>query len=283
MQPPLNGIDGEFEPEDPKMRCELATVLVVLALLGAEREAAAQPAATFTGLGFVEGSRTKEGIDVSADGSAIIGEDEAGRSFFWTEATGAVRIEALSGPTTGRALVYGLSDDGSVAVGRLDAFSLGDPMRWSQATGIQLLGALPSDSVSGEYRAAEAASADGSVIVGHAMNGFGHVKGFRWTAERGMQDVGRWAFAVSANGAVVGGMGTRWTEAGGEVQLAGLPGGPYPMFVRDLSHDGAIMVGDAGTNDMFTQRAVLWHASSACVRSRTCCATSTASICRTGC
>ncbi len=99
--------------------------------------------------------------DVSANGSVIVGGAPA---FRWTAEHGMVGL----GPGT----AYGVSADGSVIVG----VSVGEPFRWTEATGMVSLG--------GPYGAAYGVSADGSVVVGEGSDG-----AFIWDATNGMRDL----------------------------------------------------------------------------------------------
>jgi probable HAF family extracellular repeat protein len=92
------------------------------------------------------------------------------------------------------------------------------------------LGMLPG----GGESVALGVSADGSVVVGWARNAKGRQRAFRWTAARGMQNLGTLggyeseALGVSADGSVVVGWAEnaegfrhafRWTAAGGMEDL----------------------------------------------------------------
>jgi uncharacterized membrane protein len=285
------------------MRPILAALLAI-AWLPWVRAATAQPGASFSGLGFPVGFATSEAVDVSADGSIVLGKS-SGVPFLWTAATGPLRIDALPAGTR----VLGISDAGAFVVGSVDATSsLGRPMRWSQATGIERLGDLPDpDPSAGDYSAAEAASADGSVVVGassdqafrwtaesgtvalggwydrpfsygratdvsadgsvvvgYAPSPFGGTRVFRWTQADGMQPLDAFGSltigpVVSADGAVVAGVGFRWSASDGLLKLGSLPG-TYEPYIRDLSGDGSILVGVAG-GVVGLPRAVFWHAS----------------------
>jgi probable HAF family extracellular repeat protein len=111
-------------------------------------------------------------------------------------------------------------------------------------------------------------SADGSVVVGMAVNAAGKGRAFRWTAARGMQDLGTlpggdesWADAVSADGSVVvgisGGRAFRWTAARG-MQDLGTLGGDW-SWAHGVSADGSVVVGEA-YNAAGQRRAFRWTA-----------------------
>ena len=74
---------------------------------------------------------------------------------------------------------------------------------WSQS--ITWLGVLPG----GDYSEARGVSANGTVVVGFAVNAAGRERAFRWTASGGMQDLDTlggyvsYAYGVSADGSVV--------------------------------------------------------------------------------
>ena len=95
---------------------------------------------------------------------------------------------------------------------------------WSQQPSLRWLGTL-----GGYWSYASDVSADGSVVVGSALNAEGRWRAFRWTASGGMQALGTlggsdsYASDVSADGAVVVGWAQnaagqgrafRWTEIG---------------------------------------------------------------------
>jgi len=109
-------------------------------------------------------------------------------------------------------------------------------------------------------------------VVGWAYNAAGQERAFRWTAARGMQDLGTlggsWSRAtdVSADGSVVVGWATsatgkarafRWTAARGMQNLGTLGGGESEAW--GVSADGSVVVGEA-KNAAGRARAFCWTA-----------------------
>jgi probable HAF family extracellular repeat protein len=130
------------------------------------------------------------------------------------------------------------------------------------------LGTLPG----GDESRAFGVSADGSVVVGWAEDAAGQTRAFRWTAARGMQDLGTLggsksvAFGVSADGSVVVGWAEnatgqrrafRWTAARGMQDLSTLGG--WGSAAYGVSADGSVVVGWA-RNAAGYRRAFRWTA-----------------------
>jgi len=157
---------------------------------------------------------------ISADGSTV-----GGKAFEYPSrgslATGWVPQTPANTPGT----TFGLSADGSVAVGTYYRGQGPMPVRWTSTEGFQELGDLPGGRTFGE---AYGISADGSVVVGYSevVEPYGN-QAFRWTNESGMLGLesppsGSVAFSVSADGTLVGGVGywgkftegVLWDEAG---------------------------------------------------------------------
>jgi len=125
---------------------------------------------------------------VSNDGSVVIGYGTSSRgheAMRWTESAGVVGLGDLPGGAF-YSDAYGMSADGSVVVGHATAgnpiFPAGvvEAFRWT-AAGMVGLGDLPGGGLDS---LAYAASADGSVVVGHSQSDAG-IEAFRWTAATG--------------------------------------------------------------------------------------------------
>lgn len=123
---------------------------------------------------------------ISTDGQTIVGRSysNAGatdQAFRWTADEGMVGL-GFAGPGSGLySDATAVTPDGSVIVGEtrrvfnnqlhIEAF------RWTDKTGMQLLGSLPGDS---QFSSATGLSADGSVVVGQGRSGW------IWTEETGI-------------------------------------------------------------------------------------------------
>lgn len=155
-------------------------------------------------LGSLNGGHTAVAIDVSGNGSVIVGratdgnvsnEDRAAR---WTQATGWESLGTLPGHHYGAA--NAVSADGSVIAGSSapsSSINNSRAFRWTQATGMQDLGTLPG----GTYSLGLGISADGSTIVGGSEGASaGPRQAFRWTQTTGMQTIEQW---LADNGVVV--------------------------------------------------------------------------------
>jgi probable HAF family extracellular repeat protein len=179
----------------------------------------------FEGLGDLPGGPTapqSQALDVSADGSVIVGEATTSignEAFRWTRQTGMVGIGQLPAGATGSA-AFGVSSDGAVIVGEANATGRPQAFRWTAETGMVGLGFLPGAIHSISRRV----SGDGSVVVG--VNSFPPPEPFITRSE---------AF--------------RWTQSEGMVSLGDLPGGRTASIAYDVSADGAVIVGTGFTVD----------------------------------
>ena len=119
---------------------------------------------------------------------------------------------------------WGISADGSTVVGRATTEFGSQAVRWDAVNGLQGLGHLDGGGTTGR---ATAVSSDGSVIVG-ASDSMGSVAS---TSEFGTE-----AF--------------RWDAASGMQGLGDLLGGPFASVARDVSADGAVVVGFSSATDL---------------------------------
>ncbi len=123
-------------------------------------------------------------VDVSPDGSTVLGQMSGNEAFIWSESGGLVGLDYLLDEDSWSA-AYSASFDGSVIVGesgesiyRMEAFL------WTQAGGMIGLGDLPG----GDYFSrAFAVSDDGSVVVGESSTGFNSA--FIWDELNGMRNL----------------------------------------------------------------------------------------------
>jgi probable HAF family extracellular repeat protein len=216
-----------------------ASLLALLAGSLLTTAAAAQPS-SFRGIGHAPGHSGAFSIVVSGDGRFVAGtalEGSARRAYRWSEQTGFEVLQPGPGwgavePNWG---ITGISADGSVIVGTAENI-IGQTytmraFRWTSATGMVDLGALPNSP--GNSRAS-AVSADGSIIVGQVA---GHPPehlwiAYRWTAASGMQEFlpGPRPFlaaatAISADGQTIAGTlaneAFRWSQSAGFEVIAG--------------------------------------------------------------
>ncbi|MBX9845047.1 MAG: autotransporter domain-containing protein [Xanthobacteraceae bacterium] len=170
---------------------------------------------------------------ISTDGQVIVGQSTsdtyttAGEAFRWQGGT-MTGLGTLTGPgASSYSIANAVSANGSVVVGQSSSGTIvdlfggsGEAFRWTQATGMQGLGALnPTDFQS----SALAVNGDGSVVVGFSQNSSFQNVAFRWTQTTGMRsiasiltaggvNVANWSFdqatGVSADGTLMVGSGT---------------------------------------------------------------------------
>lgn len=215
-----------------------------------------------TPLGDIPGGAfSSQAYDASHDGGVVVGTgqttaggDAVSRAVRW-EGNGAPEDLGTLRGALGWSAARGVSADGLVVVGSAEnAARAEEAFRWTRARGLEGLGVLPGASSS----VAEGVSADGSVVVG--LSSF---RGFRWTAEAGMQLIQpqanasfvRAARAVSPDGlsivgysdlsTIPGGREAFLTTPGGTIGLGWLPYGGTAPFSEALgvSAEGRCVVG----------------------------------------
>ncbi|WP_310447967.1 autotransporter domain-containing protein [Thiobacillus sp.] len=185
-------------------------------------------------------------------------------------AVGASEFTPLSDLTGGGFASYaaGVSDDGTVVVGRSIGASGYEAIRWTEAGGMVGLG----DLAGGLFESlAYGVSGDGAVVVGRGRNASSQFEAFRWTQAGGIVGLGdlpggqfeSTAFATNGDGSVVVGYGNnasfsseafRWTQGGGMVGLGDLAGGGTSSFALGVNDDGSVVVGmgsSASGNEAF--------------------------------
>jgi probable HAF family extracellular repeat protein len=181
------------------------------------------------GLGDLPGGDPQSSAEgVSGDGTIVVGIGSPlspDRSpFRWTANSGMVALDALLNNTGGAAA--DVSANGTVVVGRIRIQTGIEAFRWTASGGMIGLGDFPGSGVNSQ---ANAASADGSVIVGQGTKSDFLTEAFRWTT------------------------------SGGMVGLGDLPGGNLNSSAADVSADGLVTVGTGDTGQFPTgNRAFLW-------------------------
>jgi len=194
-----------------------------------------------------------QALTLSRAGDVVLASDYySGRTFRWDAVTGSTELGQLegAGPKT---LAYHMSDIGDVIAGTAGD-GIAEParaFRWTEATGLQALGAVPG-TPAGASTSVFGIAADGSAIIGQVALDSSFAHAFRWTAATGMQDLTpgdrkSQVTYVSPNGEVVIGYfwidvgsavgGFRWTEATGALEV---------NYTRPLGigADGDLLVGD---------------------------------------
>ncbi|GIV58795.1 MAG: hypothetical protein KatS3mg042_1708 [Rhodothermaceae bacterium] len=172
-------------------------------------------------------------------------EEARAQRLFW--------LGTLGGPES---KAFGVSNDGVVVGYATNLAGESRAFRWTEAGGMQDLGALILYST---HSYAYDVSEDGSVVVGHSH------RPFRWTEPSGMQPIDTdhygVASSVSYDGSLSGGWyfdgetgrdtPFRWTEASGmDILFEGANG----AFVWGVSGDGSVCVGSIGA----VRRAFRW-------------------------
>ncbi|MFO0947356.1 MAG: PEP-CTERM sorting domain-containing protein [Planctomycetota bacterium] len=243
---------------------EVSVAMVCVAIGMCSSQAKASYSVQFIPLGHLTGGTAdSKAVDVSADGSVIVGRSNSTsglQAFRWTSGGGMVGLGDLPGGGF-RSGAYGVSSDGSVVVGFSDSTGGQQAMRWTSGSGMVGLGDLAGGSFNS---AASAVSSDGSVVVGFGATSSG-TQATRWTSGTGMVGLGDLpggnffglANAPSSDGSVVVGASDStasanneaflWTSADGMVGLGDLPGGSFNSEAFDVSADGSVVVGSSSS------------------------------------
>lgn len=195
-------------------------------------------------------------VAVSADGTAGLGFSSASNTVFRYRRF--IGIDSLPSLPLYRMQGWGISGDGSVAVGFAEPIASGSPqfVRWVglENPQIQVLGAGYAYDI----------TPDGTRIAGSTFSQVpgNHLEPMIYTDAAGVQRLGLPAgyyttdgtISISADGSAVVGtvqtpLGLRrpflWTEQVGAVALDDVPGGIGNTYGRDVSGDGSIVVGQA--------------------------------------
>ena len=237
--------------------------------------------AGLTVLGDLNGGQ-QSGIaeDVSPDGDIVVGWSigpNGREAFRWTAQDGMVGLGAIPGGFFGdvSSEASAISADGSTIVGASSSEEfISEPCRWNEEGTLERLGVLPGASLAGGR--AWGVNADGTVVVGNSSSSSG-THAFRWTALRGMEDLGvlpggiriATAFATNTDGSIVvgksgssrvysiaNGEAFLWTRRDGMRSLMQILEQDYQMDLQGfhlesakaISADGSVIVG-TGVNE----------------------------------
>ena len=232
-------------------------------------------------LDLLDGGISAAALDVSGDGSVIVGrslgEGNLATAVRWNADGEAFSLGTLAGGN--RSTAYGVSGDGTVIVGESSSATSGpwlEAFRWTESGGMVALGKLNNSDQS----QARAASHDGSVIAGWARDGETQLQtAIRWTEETGMESLGMLndgnlslAYDISADGLVIVGTAAdgdqnnifrafRWTEDTGMQTVEDWLRDAGADIASDVTRnaygtndDGSVVVGDTHDNEMFIAR-----------------------------
>lgn len=235
------------------------------------------------GVGLVELMRPNQqpisgsAIKTSHDGTKVLGFDVDYGAFVWTEGVGTQYLNIFPSE---KYEVLDMSADASIITGNVERNSpqggYHEAFRWSAASGVTILGAIPGSN--GEHPYVAAISEDGSTIVG--SHDFRNPDGtydthyaFRWTEATGttslgtpLGTVGTYAYETTTDGKVVLGAARidnnswntfRWRASTG-FELLGpnpfAPDGGTAYAPQDFTPEGDLIVGSAPKNDSSSLR-----------------------------
>lgn len=207
----------------------------------------------FTPLGTLIPGAYSGAMDVSADGSVVVGYSSSSgdrwEAFHWTAATGMVRLVEPTGPRV--SLARKVSADGSMTLGTVGE-DKDESVLWKIGE--------PTIVLAPPLGNADDFSDGATAFIGTTYTPLGtDGEAFRWTAAEGLIRLGDLPggdFAsdpvgISGDGLVVvgdspsenGSEAFRWTAATGMVGLGDLPGGRFASVATDACFDGSVIVG----------------------------------------
>ena len=204
----------------------------------------------------------------SANGGVIVGSDyatyETNVPIKWTQSDGVVELSDKRGESNG------VSSNGSVIVGTVNISpntTVYNAFRWTQATGMVILGTLPTGNIS--YGVG--VSGDGNVVVGkaNATVAYSNYRGFSWTPSGGMVNLGTLggdvseAYACSYDGSVIVGysktsllnanyVAVKWDN--GVISDLGMGNLSVAYY---CSSDGSVIIGRMESGGVY--RAIRWE------------------------
>ena len=231
-------------------------------------------------LGNLPGYPVSTALDLSFDGSTIVGHVQLGngahRAFRWTNADGMVDLGTL-GPYSiyHSSNAYAVSDDGQIIVGSTTSPAGFQAFRWTAADGMVGIDELGGPNIDSR---ATAISGDGTIVFGRVRIQSGATSKFevfRWTTTDGMTSIGLPTHATvaepqaaSTDGSVVvgyrnnvegmDGIGAFHWEDGVGFQSIGAPiADAASNWANAVSGDGSVVVGYY-TESLGTVRPLIW-------------------------
>lgn len=170
---------------------------------------------------------------VTADGTKVVGRATSqafgSEAFLWEEGVGMQGLGGLSEDFELRDAAW-ISPDGTMIVGGGVTAEGYRALVWDELNGFESIGLLPGGSL---YSYGEAATSDGSVVVGHSDS------------------------ALAVLGEPLG-EAFRVGDGTGLQALGDLPGGIYRSLAQGVSDDGSIVVGFSTSADSPSWEAFIW-------------------------
>ncbi len=185
-------------------------------------------AASFHPLGRLHDWGGSSPNDLSPDGSTVVGNGAVGTQ----ESFVWNRSSGMQGLPLKDGMVSsisnGVSSNGTTIVGEMRDFNVGQPFIWDATNGMRELGG-PLGGFQQTLATATAVSADGAVVSGVGRNGDGNIEAFIWDAIGGRRGIGD------------------------------LPGGIFYSSSFAMSADGSVIVG-ASRSTSGNSEAFIWDA-----------------------